>query len=54
MPMNQPRDEQLQRRFLTSLRDHWVLFLVEGIILVVLGMALHARSLDTGPAVPRA
>jgi uncharacterized membrane protein HdeD (DUF308 family) len=39
MSMNQPRDEQLQRRFLTSLRDHWVLFLVEGIVLVVLGVA---------------
>jgi uncharacterized membrane protein HdeD (DUF308 family) len=39
MSMNQPRDEQLQRQFLTSLRDHWVLFLVEGIILVVLGVA---------------
>lgn len=39
MSMNQPRDEQLQRRFLTSLRDHWVLFLVEGIVLVVLGIA---------------
>jgi uncharacterized membrane protein HdeD (DUF308 family) len=39
MSMNQPRDQQLQRQFLTSLRDHWVLFLVEGIILVVLGVA---------------
>src|SRR5690242_3129166 len=37
--MNQPQDEQLPRRFLTSLRDHWVLFLVEGIVLVVLGLA---------------
>ena len=39
MSMNQPQDEQLQRRFLTSLRDHWVLFLVEGIVLVLLGIA---------------
>jgi uncharacterized membrane protein HdeD (DUF308 family) len=39
MSMNRPQDEQLQRRFLTSLRDHWVLFLVEGIVLVVLGIA---------------
>jgi uncharacterized membrane protein HdeD (DUF308 family) len=42
MSMNRPRDEQLQRRFLTSLQDHWVLFLVEGIVLVVLGMAAIA------------
>ena len=39
MSMNRPQDEQLQRRFLTSLRDHWVLFLVEGIVLVLLGIA---------------
>ena len=39
MSMNQPQDEQLRRRFLTSLRDHWVLFLVEGIVLVLLGIA---------------
>jgi uncharacterized membrane protein HdeD (DUF308 family) len=39
MSMNRPQDEQLPRRFLTSLRDHWVLFLVEGIVLVVLGLA---------------
>jgi uncharacterized membrane protein HdeD (DUF308 family) len=37
--MNQPQDEQLPRQFLTSLRDHWVLFLVEGVVLVVLGLA---------------
>src|SRR5215211_436535 len=39
MSMNQSQDEQLRRGLLTSLRDHWVLFLVEGIVLVVLGLA---------------
>jgi uncharacterized membrane protein HdeD (DUF308 family) len=42
MSMNQPDIEQLQRKVLTSLRDHWVLFLVEGIVLVVLGFAAIA------------
>jgi uncharacterized membrane protein HdeD (DUF308 family) len=40
--MNQPDIDQLQRKVLTSLRDHWVLFLVEGIVLVVLGFAAIA------------
>jgi uncharacterized membrane protein HdeD (DUF308 family) len=39
MSMNQPDIEQLQRKVLTSLHDHWVLFLIEGIVLVVLGFA---------------
>jgi uncharacterized membrane protein HdeD (DUF308 family) len=42
MSMNQPDIDQLQRKVLTSLRDHWVLFLVEGIVLVVLGFAAIA------------
>jgi uncharacterized membrane protein HdeD (DUF308 family) len=42
MSMNQPDIEQLQRKVLTSLRDHWVLFLIEGIVLVVLGFAAIA------------
>ncbi len=42
MSMNQPEIEQLQRKFLTSLHDHWVLFLVEGLVLVVLGFAAIA------------
>jgi uncharacterized membrane protein HdeD (DUF308 family) len=39
MAMNQPNIEQIQRAVATSLREHWVLFLVEGIVLVVLGLA---------------
>ena len=39
MPMNKPDIEQMQRAVATSLHEHWVLFLVEGIILVILGLA---------------
>jgi uncharacterized membrane protein HdeD (DUF308 family) len=39
MSINRPDFEQLQQRALTSLRDHWLLFLIEGIVLVVLGFA---------------
>jgi uncharacterized membrane protein HdeD (DUF308 family) len=42
MSMNQPDIDRLQRKVLTSLRDHWVLFLVEGVVLVVLGFAAIA------------
>ncbi len=38
MTMNQPNMDEIQRRVATSLHEHWVLFLVEGIILVVLGV----------------
>src|SRR5262249_53719760 len=38
MSMNNPDIEQIQRTMAT-LRDHWALFLVEGIILVILGLA---------------
>ena len=38
MAMNQPNIEQIQRAVATSLHEHWVLFLVEGIVLVVLGL----------------
>jgi len=34
MSMNQPDIEQIQRAVATSLHEHWVLFLVEGIILI--------------------
>jgi uncharacterized membrane protein HdeD (DUF308 family) len=37
--MNKPDIEQIQRAVATSLHEHWVLFLVEGIILVILGLA---------------
>jgi uncharacterized membrane protein HdeD (DUF308 family) len=38
MSMNQVRDEsELQRAFVSAIHEHWVLFLVEGIILVILG-----------------
>ena len=33
MSMNQPDIEHIQRAVATSLHEHWVLFLVEGIIL---------------------
>lgn len=39
MSMNKPDIEQMQRAVATSLHEHWVLFLVEGIILVILGLA---------------
>ena len=38
MSMNQPNIEQFQRAVASSLHEHWVLFLVEGIVLVVLGL----------------
>jgi uncharacterized membrane protein HdeD (DUF308 family) len=38
MTMNQPNIEQIQRAVASSLHEHWVMFLVEGIILVVLGL----------------
>ncbi len=42
MSMNNPDIEQVQRAVATPLHDHWVLFLVEGIILVILGLAAIA------------
>ena len=36
--MTQPNIEQVQQAVATSLHEHWVLFLIEGIILVVLGL----------------
>jgi uncharacterized membrane protein HdeD (DUF308 family) len=39
MSMNQPDIEQFQRAVATALHDHWVLYLVEGIVLLVLGAA---------------
>jgi uncharacterized membrane protein HdeD (DUF308 family) len=39
MSMNQGDIQQLQRKVASSLHEHWVLFLVEGIVLVVLGAA---------------
>jgi uncharacterized membrane protein HdeD (DUF308 family) len=37
--MSNPGDiSQLQRAIVQSVRDHWVMFLIEGIILVVLGL----------------
>ena len=39
MSMNKPGIEQIQRAVATSLHEHWMLFLVEGIILVILGLA---------------
>jgi uncharacterized membrane protein HdeD (DUF308 family) len=42
MSMNKPDIEQIQRAVATSLHEHWVLFLVEGIILIILGLAAVA------------
>jgi uncharacterized membrane protein HdeD (DUF308 family) len=39
MSMNRPDVEQMQTAMATSLHEHWRLFLVEGIILVILGVA---------------
>ena len=39
MTMNQPNIDQIQRAVATSLHEHWVLFLVEGVILVLVGLA---------------
>jgi uncharacterized membrane protein HdeD (DUF308 family) len=40
--MNKPDIKQIQREVATSLREHWVLYLAEGIILVILGLAAIA------------
>jgi hypothetical protein len=39
MSMNKSDIEKIQRAVATSLHEHWMLFLVEGIILVILGLA---------------
>ncbi|HEV7909502.1 MAG TPA: HdeD family acid-resistance protein [Methylocella sp.] len=39
MSMNKPDIEQIQHAVATSLHEHWVLYLVEGIILIILGLA---------------
>jgi uncharacterized membrane protein HdeD (DUF308 family) len=38
MSMNQPDIERIQRAVATSLHEHWMLYLVEGIVLVILGL----------------
>jgi uncharacterized membrane protein HdeD (DUF308 family) len=39
MSMNQPDRDRMPPDFMPTLRDYWVLFLIEGIILVALGLA---------------
>lgn len=39
MPENPPDINQVQRAVATSLHEHWVLYLIEGILLVILGAA---------------
>lgn len=39
MSLSKPDIEQIQRTMAKSIREHWVLSLVEGIILVILGLA---------------
>ena len=38
MTMNQPNIDQIQRAVASSLHEHWMMFLIEGIVLVVLGL----------------
>src|SRR3981189_2114863 len=38
MTISEPDRERIQRAVATSLHEHWVLFLVEGLVLVVLGL----------------
>ena len=38
MSMDSGDASQLQRALAQSVREHWVLFLIEGIVLVVLGL----------------
>ena len=39
MTMNRPSERALQRTFTSTVQEHWVLFLLEGIALVILGLA---------------
>ncbi len=39
MSMDQPGTDRFRGAIATSMQEHWVLFLVEGIILVILGLA---------------
>jgi uncharacterized membrane protein HdeD (DUF308 family) len=39
MSMNRPDTARMGRSLTTSMHEHWVLFLVEGIVLLVLGLA---------------
>lgn len=39
MSTNRPDIDRFQRAVETSLREHWVVFLIEGVILVILGVA---------------
>jgi uncharacterized membrane protein HdeD (DUF308 family) len=46
MTMNQPIDEQgLQNRLTTTIHEHWGAFLIEGIVLSILGLAAIAVPL---------
>jgi uncharacterized membrane protein HdeD (DUF308 family) len=38
MSINQPEIDKIQRAVATAVHEHWVLYLVEGILLVVLGL----------------
>ena len=38
MSINHPDIERFQSAVVKSIRDHWMLFLVEGVVLVVLGL----------------
>src|SRR5262249_28286208 len=48
VPMDSGDASQLQRALAQSVREHWVLFLIDGIVLVVLGLlAIVIPPLDT-------
>lgn len=39
MSINQPDIDRLERKFAQSIHDHWKLLMIEGVILLVLGLA---------------
>jgi uncharacterized membrane protein HdeD (DUF308 family) len=39
MSMNQPDIQRFQREVASALHEHWVLYLVEGVVLLILGIA---------------
>jgi len=39
MPQQTDAEQQIRRAFASAIHEHWVLFLIEGVILVILGIA---------------
>ena len=44
MPSEQPIPSDVRRAFLIELHQHWALYLVEGVVLIVLGLTAIANS----------